>query len=117
MKRIAFPILIILLLLTAMFAFGNTATAETNAIETANLEAYLDGIISAQMDEKNIPGVILSVVKDGEIILLKGYGYADLEAQVETDPRQSLFRIGSTGKLLPWAASLRAKLSRPRFQP
>lgn len=97
-------ILMMLLLLSLIFSFGSAAAAETDAFEAADLEAYLDGIISAQMDENHIPGVILSVVKDGEIVLLKGYGFANLEAQIAADPRQSLFRIGSTSKLFTWTA-------------
>jgi len=67
-------------------------------------EAFLDEFISRQLAEQNIPGATLSVVQDGEVLLVRGYGYADLEAQTPVDGEQSLFRIGSVAKLITWTA-------------
>jgi CubicO group peptidase (beta-lactamase class C family) len=39
------------------------------------------------------------LVKDGEILLAKGYGYADLDREIPADPQRTVFRIGSTSKL------------------
>ncbi len=68
------------------------------------LEAFLDGVIYSQMDEHNLVGVTLAVVQDGEMILSKGYGYADRENRIPVDPAKTLFRTGSTGKLFAWTA-------------
>ncbi len=73
-------------------------------IEISKLEAFLDGAIYAQMEEKNIIGVTLSIVKDGELIFKKGYGYSNLDNKEEVDPEHTLFRIGSTSKLFTWTA-------------
>ena len=69
-----------------------------------DLEAFFDGVVAAHLKYNPMAGATLSVVKDGEILLAKGYGYADLEKQVKVDPAQSLFRPGSTSKLFTWTA-------------
>jgi CubicO group peptidase (beta-lactamase class C family) len=44
-----------------------------------------------------VPGLAVAVVKDGEVILLKGYGHRDVEKQLPVTP-QTLFAIGSITK-------------------
>ena len=70
----------------------------------AELEAFLDGVIGSQMTEKHVAGVVVTVVKDGNVLLSKGYGYADLETRKPVDPDQTLFRPGSVSKLFVWTA-------------
>ncbi len=71
------------------------ASASSPSLDTADLEAFLDKIIEEQIDEFNIPNLKLSVVAAGEVILAKGYGYADIEQRKAVDPDKTLFRIGS----------------------
>jgi CubicO group peptidase (beta-lactamase class C family) len=70
----------------------------------ADLEAFLDGVIAAQMRSHQIASVTLSVVKDGELFFAKGYGYADREARRPVDAERTLFRPGSISKLFTWTA-------------
>ncbi len=72
--------------------------------DNEELEVFLSEIISRQLEEHQIPGAILSIVKDGEVLLTRGYGYADLDEQTPVDGEQSLFRIGSVSKLITWTA-------------
>lgn len=69
-----------------------------------DLEAFLDGVMTAHLTSLHIPGAVLTVVKDDEIVLAKGYGYADVETGKEVDVESTLFRTGSTGKLFTWTA-------------
>lgn len=63
------------------------------------LEAYADGLVDEAMAaHRALPGITLSVVKDGQIILLKGYGFADVEKKIPVNPDSSMFRIGSISK-------------------
>ena len=82
-------------------AVGYSATGLHDREE---LEAFMNELITRQLAEQNIPGATLSVVKDGEVLLARGYGYADLYAQTPADGEQSLFRIGSVSKLFTWTA-------------
>lgn len=66
------------------------------------MEAFLDGVIQTHMKDKHIAGAVLSVVKDGQVMIKKGYGYVDLYDRKPADPDHSLFRIGSISKLFTW---------------
>jgi CubicO group peptidase (beta-lactamase class C family) len=65
----------------------------------ADLETFLDALIPSQLRNRNIAGAVISVVKDGQLLFQKGYGYADIEAKKRVLPDQTLFRPGSISKL------------------
>ena len=86
---------------------GNVSTVPTGLqgpSSSAELEAFLDELFAKQMEEYHIAGAAVSVVKDGELFFAKGYGYADLEKGIPIDPEQTVFRIGSVGKVFTWTA-------------
>jgi len=68
----------------------------------AAFEAYADGLIDAYMAEHEIPGITLTVVRDGTILLSKGYGHADIEAGAPVTPDSTRFEIGSISKTFLW---------------
>jgi len=72
--------------------------------DRAELEAYLDGVVTAQLRDKHVAGATVSVVKDGALFFAKGYGYADFDRRKPVDPERTLFRIGSVSKLFTWTA-------------
>jgi CubicO group peptidase (beta-lactamase class C family) len=72
--------------------------------DSAELEAFLDNLFAKDMGEHHIPGAAVSIVKDGKLFFSKGYGYADLENKTPVDPEQTVFKIGSVGKLFTWTA-------------
>ncbi len=69
-----------------------------------DLEAWLDGFLPYALGRGKIPGAIVVVVKDGQVLLQKGFGYADLEKKLPVDPEATLFRPGSISKLFTWTA-------------
>lgn len=79
----------------------NQAEGPTDAGE---MEAFMDELIARQMEERHIAGAAIAVVKDGQLFFTKGYGYADLEIKIPVDPEQTMFRIGSVGKVFTWTA-------------
>ncbi|MBE2201363.1 MAG: beta-lactamase family protein [Anaerolinea sp.] len=99
----------LLLVLTAPFAGVMPAAAQqaastTGPTDPAELEAFMDGLLAAQMTANHIPGAVVVVVKDGDVLFAKGYGYADLETLTPVDPQTTLFRPGSVSKLFVWTA-------------
>ncbi|WP_408956599.1 serine hydrolase [Natroniella sp. ANB-PHB2] len=96
--------LIIVMFVGVLILFSASFYVRANSIEAEELETFLDGVIFSQLDEHDISGVTLSVVKDGEILVSKGYGYADLEKRKAVDPKRTLFRPGSVSKLFTWTA-------------
>src|SRR5829696_2450309 len=85
----------------------NVPTAPSQQLgptDPAEMEAFLDEELGREMEKYHIAGAAVSVVKDGELFFAKGYGYADLENKIPVDPEQTIFRIGSVGKLFTWTA-------------
>jgi CubicO group peptidase (beta-lactamase class C family) len=73
-------------------------------LERADLEAWLDGMIPFALKAGEMAGVVVVVVKDGAVLLQKGYGYADVKKRLPMDPERTMVRIGSTSKLFTWTA-------------
>ena len=69
-----------------------------------NLNAWLDGYMPISIGRADIPGAVVVVVKDGQILTSRGYGYADVDKRKPVDPHTTLFRPGSTSKLFTWTA-------------
>jgi CubicO group peptidase (beta-lactamase class C family) len=76
----------------------------TPVLDAADVGAWLDGYFPAALKQGKIAGAQVVVVKDGQILFKKGYGYADVAAKTPMDPDRSLMRIGSTSKLFTWTA-------------
>lgn len=57
-----------------------------------------DEVLNNLVNEKKVPGLAITVMKEGKIVLQKGYGYADLENKTTIDPRKTFFRIASVSK-------------------
>ena len=69
------------------------------SIAPQELETWLDEFMAKQRSELHIPGVTFSLVQNGEILLAKGYGYANLEQKIPVSSDRTLFRVGSVSKL------------------
>ncbi|HWR25811.1 MAG TPA: serine hydrolase domain-containing protein [Methanosarcina sp.] len=72
--------------------------------DSKELETFMDGAVNTQIKSNHIPGMTISVVRDGEIIFAKGYGYADINARKQVKANETLFRVGSVSKLFIWTA-------------
>src|SRR5262247_3464258 len=69
-----------------------------------DVEAWLEGFLPYSLADGDIAGAAVVIVKDGEVLALRGYGDADVEKRIPVDPARSLFRTGSVGKLFTWTA-------------
>ena len=72
--------------------------------DRAELEAFLDGVMTSSLRDKHVAGATVAVVKDGALFFAKGYGFADVNRRAPVDADRTLFRIGSTSKLFTWTA-------------
>ena len=85
------------------FARNDSDTAAKSARkknQAATPKLALDGFddfMTQVLKDWKVPGVALGAVKDGKVILLKGYGYRDLEKQLPVTPN-TLFAVGSITK-------------------
>ncbi|MBV9724898.1 MAG: serine hydrolase [Gammaproteobacteria bacterium] len=83
------------------------APAETAAgvsLTATDANAWLDGYLPYALKTGDIAGAVVAIVKDGEILTARGYGYADVAAKKPVDPKLTLFRPGSVSKLFTWTA-------------
>ena len=74
-------------------------SADRGPTDERELEAFLDGYVGHQLEDYDIPGATVSVVKDGEVLFAKGYGRANVEKKVPVVADETLFRIASISKL------------------
>jgi CubicO group peptidase (beta-lactamase class C family) len=84
-----------------------TTTATPSAapeLNRADLDAWLDGYMPYALKAAGIPGAVVVVVKDGQPLTMRGFGYSDVKARKAVDPENTLFRPGSVSKLLTWTA-------------
>jgi len=82
----------------------NQTSPSQGPTDPAEMEAFMDDLFTQQMDEYHVAGAAVAVVKDGQLFFTKGYGYADVENKIPVDPEQTIFRIGSVGKVFTWTA-------------
>lgn len=81
-------------------ALAPTATT----VDPGTVAEFFDELVPQQLAAAYIPGAVVTVVENGQVIFVRGYGYANVENQAPVDPEQTLFRIGSISKLFTWTA-------------
>lgn len=86
---------------------AGAAYGQPSITGVADLEAFVDGQMAAHLHAHHVPGATIAVVYQGEILLVKGYGYADLEANTPVDGDTSMFMIGSVSKTFTWTAAMK----------
>ena len=100
------------LIVTATPTIDSTATPTADAPTPAQVdptnrtetERWLDETMARQLEDHRVPGAAVVIVSDGEVVLARGYGYADIASQRPVDANETVFSIGSTGKLVTWTA-------------
>src|SRR6478736_5866610 len=80
------PKVIWLLLLFATFCYAQNGSTST-----------IDDFVRAEMTKQKIPGLALAIVKNGQIVMARGYGLSNVEHQVAVKP-ETIFQSGSVGK-------------------
>ncbi|PYR47322.1 MAG: hypothetical protein DMF89_19320 [Acidobacteria bacterium] len=99
-----FPLLVTLLILLFV-PVNSSAEAQTVSLDDrAALEAWVDGTMNAMLEAHHCAGAVVAIVRNGEVVLAKGWGYADLKTRKPVDPATTLFRIGSVSKLFVWTS-------------
>lgn len=88
-RKICQPFVFVALL----FAF-NQLNAQTPVFVTDSLDKYIE----RGMKQWQIPGLAIAIVKDGKVILSKGYGIKELGKEDKVD-ENTLFIIASNSKL------------------
>src|SRR6202789_1487219 len=85
-------------------AAGAASESSAHPLDRADLESWLDGMVPYALKAGDMAGAVVVVVKDGTVLLQKGFGFADVSKKLRMDPEQTMVRIGSTSKLFTWTA-------------
>jgi len=64
-----------------------------------DIQPWLDEQMAKSMAGGDITGAVVMVVKDGNVLVSKGYGYADAAAKKPVDPATTLFRTSAVSTL------------------
>jgi CubicO group peptidase (beta-lactamase class C family) len=76
---------------------------EVSLTNLASLESNLKSVLR----QHDVPGASLAIMKDGRLILARGYGYADPEHSDEAVQPDSIFAIASLSKAITATAVLK----------
>ncbi|MFT5779556.1 MAG: CubicO group peptidase (beta-lactamase class C family) [Crocinitomicaceae bacterium] len=97
MSRILFVCLAVLLNLSPLGVYG----------QNPNPSASVDAAILSEMNAEKFPGVSTIIVKDGEIIWVESYGFADVQNAVPVEDT-TVFLLASMSKVFTGTASMQA---------
>lgn len=92
-------IVLIILFISAPQIFGQSKLTNMND-DILQLQSFVDGIISEQLQTFHIAGATVSIVKDGNTLLLKGYGYSDIPDKVKVDAGKTIFKVGEISQII-----------------
>lgn len=88
---------VIALVAIAAPSLGATAVRDAPAAASETGFTAADGVVLDEMRKQHIPGVALTILRDGKIIHQAGFGVADLEQDLPVRA-DTVFNIGSLSK-------------------
>ncbi len=95
MNRLAARVAVCALSLPLFAAISASARPAPTA---ADVEPFVDAIVETELARSDVAGAVVVVIADGASVLVKGYGFADVEKRIPVDER-TLFRPASISKL------------------
>ncbi len=81
-----------------------TPLAPSATLTKPDVDSWLDGFVPFALKRGDLAGAVIVVVKDGQVLTQRGFGYADAAKRTPVDPARTLFRPGSVSKLFTWTA-------------
>jgi CubicO group peptidase (beta-lactamase class C family) len=90
----------------AVTAGSGQAADGQSTVGLDDIESRVAELLTDSLDEHDIPGAAVAVVKDGEVTMTEGYGVADRTTDRPAEATTP-FRIGSISKPVVWTAIAR----------
>lgn len=85
------------------FLIAVILTAKAQKTTPSFISDSLDSYINQGLKDWHIPGLSIAIVKDGKVVVMKGYGVRDIETKEPVD-ENTLFMIASNSKLFTGTA-------------
>lgn len=95
-----YPTRLVFITLSALLA--NAQDIPITGVEQPALRAFDDAMLAAMQRQQSV-GAVLAVVRNGRLVLARGYGWADKAANRPIEP-EGLIRIASVSKALTYIA-------------
>lgn len=89
-------------------AWGSSASKTTAPVLDATSAEEVVESFQSDLDEMGIPGAVIIMVKDGEVILARGFGVSNVDTARVVDVERTVFRLGSITKVITAIALLQA---------
>ena len=72
-----------------------TRPAGGHELSKTDVDAWLDGYMPYAIARGDIAGAVVVVVKDGQVLTQRGYGFSDVDKRKPVSPDTTLFRPAS----------------------
>lgn len=93
-------IIVVATTIFAPYAYGASAKNVTlGPSDAKEVAAFTDAFFNQPHIKNQLTGAVFVVVKDGKILVNKGYGYANLEKKTPVDPNRTVFPVASISKV------------------
>ena len=103
--RLATAAMLIITASSGPAVLANPSSADVSpALTQSDADAWLDGFMPYTLESNDIAGAAVVIVKDGQVLTQRGFGYADVAARKRVDAATTMFRAGSISKLFTWTA-------------
>ena len=86
--------------LSSFFKNLFSKNTKSTSLEDLQGEQRTDALLQNLVSANRIPGMAVTITKHGEILLQKGYGFANLEQETLVEPNKTIFRIASISKCI-----------------
>lgn len=92
-------------LIAVMGGLGDSVSARTPSVAEAENKAVIEQLVQSEMTSRGIPGLQLTVVRQGKIIFTRAYGQANIETSTPVT-EQTTFPINSISKAVAGVAAM-----------
>ncbi|HWZ13034.1 MAG TPA: serine hydrolase domain-containing protein, partial [Acidobacteriaceae bacterium] len=82
------------------------AATESASFDPRDVSSFLDGLVPTQLVRGDMAGVAVIVIRNGQVLAKKGYGFADVSRKIPIDPDQTVFRVASISKLMTYVSAM-----------
>ena len=90
----------------AALAIAAPSAAQQAAPSVEQIVAWVDQTLTRRVAAGEAPGAVVAVVFGGQLVHLKGYGFADAEGRTAMNPDATLMRVGGVSHLATAATAL-----------
>jgi len=98
--RAAAGVLALVVGLASLGVPGSTSDfQETGSVNPVELAAFMDSLMTEEMARERIPGAGFVFVQNGQVVLQRGYGFADVARRRRVIPDSTIWRVGSISKV------------------